>query len=208
MNALAASHRDPVSGQPELKCNAVAARRFEAAWYGFAVTAGAPEPAADYWASAAVAGGRRIEMAGVRAPEDWPVFARAILGSDELVSYRDERGGLFRFASVRDGRLSGALFVSPEPVEAARGWLVAQLGAPLKGADALRLLAGRGGGADCGSVVCACNNVGKTAILAAIAAGAANVNSIGKATNAGTGCGSCRPEIQALFGARLLQAAE
>jgi assimilatory nitrate reductase catalytic subunit len=38
--------------------------------------------------------------------------------------------------------------------------------------------------------------------MAAIAAGAAGASAVGAATRAGTNCGSCRPEINALIAAR------
>ncbi len=66
------------------------------------------------------------------------------------------------------------------------------------------LLHGRAPGAtaDEGPLVCACNSVGARRIAAAAEAGARDVQAIGAATGAGTGCGSCRPEI-----IRLLKAA-
>ncbi|HEY5410439.1 MAG TPA: (2Fe-2S)-binding protein, partial [Caulobacteraceae bacterium] len=53
-----------------------------------------------------------------------------------------------------------------------------------------------------GPQVCACNAVGARRIAAAIAQGAADVQAVGAATGAGSGCGSCRPEI-----VRMLRAA-
>jgi assimilatory nitrate reductase catalytic subunit len=44
-------------------------------------------------------------------------------------------------------------------------------------------------------MVCACLKVGAKAVDAAIAAGAMTPDAVGKATGAGTNCGSCRPEI-------------
>jgi assimilatory nitrate reductase catalytic subunit len=59
------------------------------------------------------------------------------------------------------------------------------------------LLFGRplGAAADKGPMVCACLKVGAKAVEASIVAGARTPDAVGKATGAGTNCGSCRPEI-------------
>ena len=47
--------------------------------------------------------------------------------------------------------------------------------------------------------VCVCHAVGANQIRHAIAAGNGDLDAIGRATRAGTNCGSCRPEIRALL---------
>ena len=125
------------------------------------------------------------------------------------MAYVDEQAGAFRYAAFENQKFMGALFVSREPVAVARSWLADQLGKAHSRTDAFRILAGRSGSSrDCGSTVCACNNVGKTTILSAIAGGARTLNAVGDVTNAGTSCGSCRAEIQEMLHGRHLQAAE
>ncbi|WP_270933528.1 (2Fe-2S)-binding protein, partial [Falsiroseomonas oryzae] len=64
-------------------------------------------------------------------------------------------------------------------------------------ADRAALLAGqRPGGPPPSPLVCACHGVTEAAIRASCAR---DVAEAGKATLAGTGCGSCRPEIAALL---------
>jgi ferredoxin-nitrate reductase len=50
-----------------------------------------------------------------------------------------------------------------------------------------------------GKLVCSCHNVGAENLRQAIAQGCASVKALGTATGAGTGCGSCRPEVQRLL---------
>lgn len=61
----------------------------------------------------------------------------------------------------------------------------------------------RGGGTPAepaiGPIVCSCNNVGEGNITNAIAKGCDNLNELYTLTNAGTGCGSCRPEVLKLL---------
>jgi assimilatory nitrate reductase catalytic subunit len=47
--------------------------------------------------------------------------------------------------------------------------------------------------------ICVCHGVAAAAICAAIGLGARSTAAVGEATRAGTGCGSCRPEIAALL---------
>ena len=210
IDALVAPNPDPVSGQPELKFTPVRAAPFAAAWYGFAVTVQRPEkPDVGYWAEARAENGFRLELASEQSSENWTHFAEGLLQSSELMAYVDEQAGTFRYAAFNNQTLTGALFVSRGPVEVARNWLAEQLGKVHSRPDTLRILAGRSGSAnDCGSIVCACNNVGKNSILSAIAGGAMTLTAIGHATKAGTSCGSCRAELQGMLHGRKLQAAE
>ena len=215
VDAVVRAEVDPVSGQPELKGSAVRVEKFEAAWHGFAVCRAKPDcGAAEYWAIARAPGGWRAELAGREAPADWTAFARTLFGLDpdqgEATVVEDRARGGARVALFLEGRLVGTLFAAREPVEVARGHLAGLLDAAETPPD---LLAGRPGAdrPDPGALVCSCFSVGANTILAAIAEqGLADVAAIGEALGAGSNCGSCRPEIQALLdktrGARTLAA--
>jgi assimilatory nitrate reductase catalytic subunit len=65
-----------------------------------------------------------------------------------------------------------------------------------------------GDSADRGGEMCACFGVSCAAVESAIADGATTLDAVGAATQAGTNCGSCRPEIrQLLRAARVRKAA-
>jgi assimilatory nitrate reductase catalytic subunit len=207
IDVLVGAATDPVSGQPELKHTGVALRPFPARWHAFAVMVEQPSPTlADYAAIARLRSGFRCDLAGTTGPEDWDAFARSLPGlgrSDlERLSYRDAKAGQHRVAVFSGERLVGALFVARRPLAIARAWIGDQLGHTVPPDDRLRLLAGRPGGAvrDRGPIVCACLEVGRREILDAITTGRArSVAEVGVATNAGTNCGSCRPEIQGII---------
>ncbi|RFC62180.1 nitrate reductase [Fulvimarina endophytica] len=217
IGAVAHAERDPVSGQPALKSTSGTVRRFSAAWHGFAILKHRPDleaiaPIADYRAAARTDGGWRLELAGARALSDAPGFARELFGQPaaEIVAYRDRRAGTERFAVFFEGELLGALYLSPEPVSVARSWAVSQLSlAGGQGASRAELLAGRSRAdrPDPGAVVCSCFGVGINEIAALVASGgAASVEAVGKALNAGTNCGSCRSEIRAIIEAACVEA--
>ncbi|OOY33534.1 nitrate reductase [Thioclava sp. F36-6] len=200
VDALVAAHVDPVSGQPESKGCAVQISPYQAAWFGFAASVQDVTPRTGYWAKARSKSGWRIELAGREAPADWEAFARDLfaLPEAEAVTMSDAGRGLARIALMVDGRVSAVLFAAPEPVAVSRGHVAALLGET----DQPSLLAGRAGAdqPDPGAIVCACFDVGVNTILAAIAdQGLASVEAIGAALQAGTNCGSCRPELAALL---------
>lgn len=200
VDALIGPATDPVSGQPGLKGARVAVAPFAAQWFAFALTREKPAHIpADYWALARTDFGWRIELAGLRTPPDARGFAAALLGwrdDDEIASAEDRARGAYRFFAERDGRAQGLFIMAREPVAAAREFLVDSF----DGAPRSRLLAGRPTAkADRGSAICVCHGVGAKEIEAEIARQASpSVDSIGRATRAGTGCGSCRPEIHRL----------
>ena len=122
------------------------------------------------------------------------------------VVYQDHGAGIYRRLVLRRGRLAGFVAVGPCPNAAelhrtlVRGL---RLRAP---ADVLLfpgLAAALGTTGDrpeeASRVVCACHAVSESRIRAAIEAGATDVAAVGAACAAGTGCGSCRPEIAALL---------
>ncbi len=208
IDALIGPAADPISGQPELKFTPVAAHRYPAKWFGFAVATAHPGPASGYWALAPLASGWQIELAGLAEPADWPQFARETLACDDAVewlAYGDANTGRRVFAAFQGERLVGAFFVAREPVAVARSFIAGQLGKTLSAQDRLRLLSGRPGpeARNRGATICACFDIGRNEILDAILGGCSSVASVGKRLKAGTNCGSCRAEI-----ARLVEVAD
>jgi assimilatory nitrate reductase catalytic subunit len=213
INAAIEGHTDPVSRQPELKAGAVSLARYEAAWHGFGLSVQRPQLATGYWSLQPISNGYAFECADTASINDISSFARRLLGvgdEDAVASVFSSDGGFARFALVRERRLAGAFFMSREPVSAARNWLGAQLGAE---AEPLQLLRGRPGSAaeDKGATVCACMGVGRNEIWSHAARHPSlSLNAICEGTGAGTGCGSCRPEIVRIINeaSQRLQAAE
>ncbi len=192
-NRLTAPACDPVSGQPGFKDCAASIEAVHPEWRAFLVSAQDPE-AADclYWAKARQAKGWLVEMAGMGQPP-----LDAILPEGQRLEAQDMRRGMTRIAVLDGtGQLLAAMFVTRTGDLPPRDWIAAQLGdANLRPAE---LLAGRPAAArpDPGAQVCVCFDVGINTILAAIAQQRlTSVEAIGRALNAGTNCGSCRPQL-------------
>ena len=214
ISALVAPLTDPVSGQPASKNVAIAARPVEFAFYGFAATSAKPlAQAADYWATAKADGGWRIELAFRHAPGDWMAWCRqafAIRAGVEPIGYADRQSGDIRLAFFDGARLLAVLFLARTPVAVARNWAISQLTADHSDLGRrFAIVAGRPGAdqPDPGATVCSCFSVGVNSIVAAIRQGCHSVAAVGRNTNAGTNCGSCRAEIKGIIDGCLAQQA-
>ncbi|MGQ7845599.1 molybdopterin-dependent oxidoreductase [Granulosicoccus sp. 3-233] len=199
IDALVAPLVDPISGQPESKASTVAAERFTAAWYGFAIASRAFTPSCDYWARARSSTGYRCEMAGLAVPANWEVYAKELFGmGDVAVQHMSDPGRSRHRIGFFDGDvLLAALYVGPEPVALMRDFL-----AGLPGQEAPWALAGlaRGDIPDPGPVVCSCYAIGRNTVKLAIASeGLKSVDQIGGSISAGTNCGSCKSELASIL---------
>jgi len=207
VNALIAPEFDPISGQPELKHGAVRLRRHAPARHGFVLSREPLElPGCEYVVRARLRGCWRIEFADDMDARSWPEWARAVLGADgEWIELSDPGRRRYRAAVLEHRRLKACLFASAEPIGVGREWLAAQFREPEIG-DAVRpsLLAGgpaQHDGAVAG-IVCACFSVARNVLVDVIRAQSLTTAAeIGRILGAGTSCGSCVPELNALIAA-------
>ncbi len=209
VNSAVPPAADPVSGQPALKSARVALSAYEPAWHGFLLARRDFGPGlAPYCATGLAAHGVwRHELAGHEGPKQ--AFARlsAHLNASDSAWARleDPAGGLHRGVLVEDGRPVAALFLGPHHRLPARDWLAALVAPDAEGTPpppTAALLAGRAmNGPPPSPTVCVCHGVPESRVRGAIEGGARSVAAVGEETKAGTGCGSCRPEIAALLAA-------
>ncbi len=210
VDALVTAKTDPVSGQPALKMAQVHAEPAAIALYSFFVAPEKPALSSDYWAIAPAPGGWRGELGFAAEPADWPAFLADTFGtSAAFQSIRNEHSGRRAFALIDNGRLTAALYLSPDPVLVSRQWAVGLLAET--DLTASTVLAGRPGAdrPDGGAIVCSCFSVGINTITQAVSHhGCSSVEAVGALTRAGTNCGSCRAEIRGILDANHLAAAE
>ncbi len=124
---------------------------------------------------------------------------------DEVVSYVEPNRGVYKKVIIRDGKVAGAIllgdgFTAPRLLQAFdRGETLpqnrAELLFPLSAETAAPDLANLPDDAQ----ICNCNGVSKAKIIAAVDAGHRSLKAVCGATKAGTGCGSCVPQVQALL---------
>ena len=209
VGALVNSAVDAISGEPEFKFTPARVEPFVVSWHGFILTR---RPIAmeafTWWASVACQDFQRHEIAGRRVPGDWSRWASDLLGADagaDWLEYADPSAGTYRALHLQDERLESCLFIGARPELPARSWLASLFAkTALSALERATLLSGRPANpsADAGATVCACFNVGRNAIEAAILAGCRDAPALGKRLKAGTNCGSCIPELRRMIEAR------
>lgn len=205
---------DPESGQPESKHTPVWLSPFVARHYLFILSRRRLElPEFDYRVDVRGNGYWLYHLATRSRHPDLAAWGRALLPAGnagrepEWIEYSDEEAGVYRAAQIGGDRLQSCVFISSHWRLPDTGWLQTLFEHPrLSQKERLGLLSGKPGQgqADVGRTVCACFNVGEKVILEAIETrGLSDVAAIGRCLGAGTGCGSCVPELKELM--RLLE---
>ncbi len=198
---------DPISGQPEFKHAVASIKPCDANWYGFIISRHAPAlKYSRYWARSRGKGFWRYEIAGQNRPDDWPAHARTLLNvedGEEWAEFYDHADGHYRAARFINGLLDSVIFIDSSVLLPPRDWLISLFQQDsISARDRTSLLQGLPPAdvADTGRIICACFNVGEKTIAEAITEqGASDVEQVGDICQAGTNCGSCRPEIAELI---------
>jgi assimilatory nitrate reductase catalytic subunit len=201
---------DPLSGQPELKATPVSLTPLPTLWRGLLLRRSETPLAGDFhWSRLPLAAGHSFALAGWHglprgaAAEAWITALLGAPAAAERVLYADARRGIFRHASILDGRLDAVLFLaSGEGLLPEREVLAALLGQAVEPDARAGLVAAQPGGAgsERGRLVCACFGVGLRTLQDAIRSRRlTSAAEIGAALRAGTNCGSCLPELDELL---------
>ena len=208
VGAVVNPDRDPYSGQPEFKHTPVQVQPCKPAWYGFLLSRRRFQMSLKgYWSMSLGEGLWRYELAGDELPGNWAAHARELLCSKQndvaWMEYFDRATQRYRAGRILGGQLESCIFIGPDHLLPNRDWLMKLFAREqLSEQDKAFLLSGRPGdrGEDAGAVVCACFGVGRNSLLKLIARGEVEtVADFGKKLKAGTNCGSCIPELQALL---------
>lgn len=211
VDALVNPATDPWSGQPEYKHTPCRIEPWQPCWSGFIFSRHElPLPKCDY--ACRIRGNTffRYEIAGT-GTLDTPTQLTALLPScagDDIIHYQDPARGHLRWARIEHQRLDLCVLIGPGDDaslirNADRQWIASLFAKPvLEPLDRKALLTGKSpaGIEDCGRTVCACFGVGeKTILKTAHTLGCTSATDIGKHLKAGTNCGSCVAEINALL---------
>ncbi len=122
---------------------------------------------------------------------------------DEVVTYAEPSRGVYKKLVVRNNRLAGAIVLGDGAIVPSLVRLFGESSIiPENRADLLFRAAvvappSTETVADA-SLICNCNGVTKAQIIESVLKGARSVRGVSDATRACTGCGSCRPEVQAI----------
>src|SRR6185503_12649914 len=123
---------------------------------------------------------------------------------DEVVSYSEPSRGIYKKLILRRGRIAGAMLIGdgaivPSLLQAfAENTQVAENRAELLFATIRMPPPSSTTAMPDAARICDCNNVSKAEIVEAVLKGARSVQAVCDVTRASTGCGSCRPEVEAI----------
>jgi sulfite reductase beta subunit-like hemoprotein/bacterioferritin-associated ferredoxin len=122
---------------------------------------------------------------------------------DEVVTYAEPSRGVYKKLVVRNNRLAGAIVLGDGAIVPSLVRLFGEsLVIPENRADLLfRATVVAPPSTETSpdtTVICNCNGVTKAQIIESVLQGTRSVRGVSEATRACTGCGSCRPEVQAI----------
>jgi len=214
-NNLTQSAIDPVSKEPEFKHSAVQVARFEPEWRGTMLMAGQKialgrKMVEGYSYGVVSCMGSDHPVTSIDLACTKPVKTEQYKRLDQMLeqgesfetlTYSDRKHGINRKAWLNDGRLIAVRWVGGDIHEAQ--WLRKLM---LEGRDVGELrpyLLAPGGPINKedtkGKIICACQNVGELELKVAIRDGSDTIETLKASTMAGTGCGSCVPEMKRLL---------
>ncbi|MGH1485355.1 MAG: molybdopterin-dependent oxidoreductase [Cellvibrionaceae bacterium] len=196
---------DPISGQPELKFTPIAIKPWLYNSEALIIVKEAIDVTHfDYWVKRNIEGGYLYYLATENKErrlatdvQQLPLFNSA----GNSITFDNKNTDSYRSAKVVNGELLAACIVAPKIHSSDFAWLdtllVKELNTDiqrsiLSGVAAASLISGK--------QICACKQVGELTIKDAIQhQGCMTIETIGEYTQAGTGCGSCIPEVKQLI---------
>ncbi len=129
----------------------------------------------------------------------------AVHEDDEVITFSDPSRGVYKKLIVREDRLAGAILLGEAPTAPRMLQMFERRSVlPENRVELLFPLANESKELDVTELpdsaqICNCNGVSKGKIVAAVKAGQCSLKMLCDATRAGTGCGSCKSQVQALL---------
>ncbi|MGI4741712.1 MAG: molybdopterin-dependent oxidoreductase [Janthinobacterium lividum] len=125
----------------------------------------------------------------------------------EEITFIDKAQRYYKKCIIHQDRLVGAILIGDKnEFQEYRELIANKIELSDKRLQLLR--SGRSAPPVLGKLVCSCNGVGADNLRQAIATGCGSLKELCASTGAGTGCGSCRPEVQRILEESLLAVAE
>jgi len=202
---------DPHSGQPGLKATPASLVRLATRFNGIVLRrSGGALAVPCHWTRVPLANGHLYRLAGIHelpTGDALTEFATDLLGpmadNVEWVEMEDLARGVLRRAALVDNVLEACLMLAYDANSLPRSEAIAPLlGMRVPDHERWRVLIGGdlGRTADAGPRVCACFGVGRATVVDAVREHAlSSTDEIGALLSAGTNCGSCLPELQAIL---------
>jgi assimilatory nitrate reductase catalytic subunit len=202
---LVAPFVDPLSGQPEAKATPAAIAPVAFPLTGFLRTRYATSlPPGTWWTRITVADGAEYRLATDHGALYWHDVACRTLAKDAQLAERLEGDG-YHAAAFVDGEMLARLSLSPTRQHNSVALTAADLLDGIDGSTLKIVSTGEYIGVS-EPIVCACFQVGLSAVRDAVNQGSAcTVADLGRSLRVGTNCGSCLPELKRIVNERTAQ---
>jgi len=210
---LVSPDTDAVSGQPEFKFTPVTIEpwHYESEALLLSATVIDTDPL-DYWVRQKVTGGYLYRIASRLSPqaleEQLKPYCHALAHAegeiqkhDRQLSFSSPSRGQHRFARIDQAQLLSCYIIAPSLQEQDFDWVQNLLDSPVDDFVERSILTGVAEGKLAqGKTICACKQVGRNTINQAIREqGLSSVDDVSECTGAGTGCGTCVPELKQIL---------
>ncbi len=204
--ALVGPNLDPISGQPENKYTPVQI----APWKGrseaiLVLREKLPGLNCDYWAAQRIEAGYLYFIASELSPLELNEYLQTLCpassDSAQHLTFGQSERGEFRHGVMREGRLLAAYALAEDFGRKDYQWLGQLLATEFEGESMGALFRGRPSATmNQGKLVCACKQLGYNTLCNAVRdQNLDSVAALSAATSAGTGCGSCIPELERIL---------
>ena len=208
---------DPVSGQPELKFTPVAIKPWQYQQEAIVITKGPLDThGVDYWVHRTIQNGHCYLLASQNTETSLKdqLLSKGLFANDgNSITFDNPNTLSYRSAKTFNGELHSACIIAPKISASDYAWLDTLLSQELSVEIQRSILSGQASASLLtGKQICACKQVGELTIIDAIKnEHCQTAEAVGQCTEAGTGCGSCIPEINQLIdshGVQLMAVAE
>ena len=197
---------DLISGQPAFKSSTVNIKKWHYNSEALLLTTQQLVVSEfDYWVIQKVENGYLYRIADVLSVELLSKKLKALIGGQtqthKVIDYSNQQKTQYRHTRITNQQISSAFIASDNLQNQKLEWMENVLAQPLDISTERTLMTGFvEGRLASGKIICACKQVGQVAIDNAIKQTAGNcVKKVCQQTGAGTGCGSCIPEITQLI---------
>ncbi|GAA5316071.1 MAG: nitrate reductase [Candidatus Pelagadaptatus aseana] len=208
---LVSPDTDKVSGQPEFKFTPAA---IEAWQYSSEALFISPTPIdtsnLDYWVRQKITGGYLYRIASQLTPAKLSHSLGQIVAAQNMtgqeIQFSSPEQGQYRYALMQKDHIEVSYIVASDLQNSDFDWVQSLLDGAVDTTVQSSILSGIAEGRlASGRTVCACKQVGKNTICQSIRDhDLSTVEGISEHTSAGTGCGSCVPELQSILDEELI----
>ncbi|WEM41493.1 nitrate reductase [Photobacterium sp. DA100] len=208
VNALLAGQRDPLSGQPEFKATPVSVEPSPYQSEALLISQSNHVPdwlsPQEHWTCQRSHNGYIFRITSQQTPEQlhkWLATQQAKRDGRGQQHIDIAQSNQSRYARFHNNQLSVAFIVSNDLQICETDYLSTLVGRPLSDPLVQTLFTGKAlPEHQAGRLVCACKQVRANTIAQAVRSGTCDsVKAICQVTQAGTGCGSCLPELQQML---------